>query len=219
LKREEKKLKEYLKAKYNDEFVINKLDYYIPQIGSLMIKGTASPKDNRDIIFQIVSSSLDTDSSDKFGDDYRNNGHYDNYLNFLYGEKGEKDYKPYFDKYLGKNSVLFELEIYLSNHFTGNRYIGYVPKYEEMKEGYTSEMGLIVTTKFSEEHFDIEKRVAEIVELVKKLKEPKLDYYRVNIQYLEGKTQYSFRIFGEEIEKYLDSKYLIDNVLIKKIEE
>jgi hypothetical protein len=201
LKREEKKLKEYLKAKYNDEFVINKLDYYIPQIGSLMIKGTASPKDNKDIIFQIVSSSLDTDSSDKFGDDYRENGHYDDYLGYYWQDSAEKIYEIYCDEIWGNQIESINIMPHGGKDLDENFYFEYLPNFDQALLDYPEKISIEISVEIKCENFDLNGEAVKVLDFIDKVRVPKFYYYRLTFNYYEDNREDAITVWKTDIDE------------------
>jgi hypothetical protein len=200
LKREEKKLKEYLKAKYNDEFVINKLDYYIPQIGSLMIKGTASPEKDKDIVFEIISSSLDTKSSDKFGDDYKNNRHYDNYLGYLWKKRASEIYSKLCEDIWMEENKSIEISPYAGQELLGDFFLNDSPKYDYALEKYPEKLSIIIEIEFIVEDFNLENEAKKILSLINKIRVPKFENYQLTFIYLEDNNRHAFTVWKSNIE-------------------
>jgi hypothetical protein len=200
LKREEKKLKEYLKAKYNDEFVINKLDYYIPQIGSLMIKGTASPKENKDIIFKIVSTPADKYGSDKFGEDYKKNMHYDNYLGHLWRPRANEIYSKFCNDIWDEKNKTITIRPYGGQDLLGDLFLNDSPKYDYALEKYPEKLSIIIEIEFIVDDFNIENEAKKILSLINKIRVPKFENYQLTFIYLEDNNRHAFTVWKSNIE-------------------
>ncbi|MCT4633421.1 MAG: hypothetical protein N4A76_11895 [Firmicutes bacterium] len=214
LKREEKKLKEYLKAKYNDEFVINKLDYYIPQIGNLMIKGTASPEKDKDIVFEIISSSLDTKSSDKFGDDYRNNGHVDHYLDYLWSKEINIDYSNRIEEAILESYDFLYVDFQSDVDISGNMYLGYTPEYSDIISEYSKFFEIRVNIKYRMNNIEKEKMESIVLALIKVIRQNEFSHYMIDVSFNDGYKNYDYSIWKEDISNITDGIQLEEFLII-----
>ncbi|MCY6355663.1 hypothetical protein [Clostridium sp. ZS2-4] len=202
LNREKTKVQEYLKAKYGEEFVVTYAHYRMPEIGKIRIDTTAYPKDDKSLKFRTTACPKDNYADDPFGSDYKETGYYDTYLDVYWREAAYEELKPIIENIFPKDVRKFEVYAGPSgdSDLDIDNMLGYTPTYEEIKKKYPEEISFSLDVEIVKENIDIQKESEKIMELINKIRNPKLGHYQLTFDYYDDNTRYLCTIWEPDID-------------------